>query len=54
LGVKAFILGRLAVTYQRAIGAGNMPVEAISTGETDDRSTFATAAPQRKTWFDGL
>jgi hypothetical protein len=42
------------MTYQRAIGAGNMQVEAISTGETDHRGTFATAAPQWKAWFDGL
>jgi hypothetical protein len=47
-------LGRPAMTYQRAIGAGNMQVEAISTGETDHRGTFATAAQQWKTWFDRL
>ena len=47
-------LGRLAMTYQRAIGAGNMQVDAISTGETNHRGTFATAAPQWKIWFDGL
>ena len=47
-------LGRLAMTYQRAIGAGNMQVEAVTTGATDHRGTYATAAPQWKTWFDGL
>jgi pimeloyl-ACP methyl ester carboxylesterase len=47
-------LGQLAMTYQHAMGAGNMQVEAISTGETDHRGTFATAAPQWKVWFDGL
>jgi hypothetical protein len=31
-----------------------MQVDAISTGETDHRGTFATAAPQWKIWFDGL
>ncbi|QFR32938.1 serine aminopeptidase domain-containing protein [Ancylobacter sp. TS-1] len=46
-------LGQLAQTYQRAIGAGNPAVEAISTGETTHRGTFATAVPQWKAWFDG-
>lgn len=45
-------LGQLAMTYQRAIGAGNMQVEAISTGPTDHRGTYATAVPQWKAWFD--
>ncbi len=45
-------LGRLAMTYQRAIGSGNTAVEALSTGATDHRGTFATAVPQWKTWFD--
>lgn len=47
-------LGQLAMTYQRAIGSGNMKVEAISTGETDHRGTFVQAVPQWKSWFDGL
>lgn len=46
-------LGRLAQTYQRAIGAGNPAVEAVSTGKTTHRGTFATAVPQWKAWFDG-
>lgn len=47
-------LGRLAMTYQHAIGAGNERVEAISTGSTTHRGTFASAVPQWKTWFDAL
>ena len=47
-------LGRLAMTYQRAIGNGNPQVEAVSTGQTSHRGTYATAVPQWKTWFDGL
>ena len=46
-------LGQLAQTYQRAMGAGNLQVEAISTGKTTHRGTFATAVPQWKAWFDG-
>ncbi|MBS9478415.1 alpha/beta hydrolase family protein [Ancylobacter radicis] len=46
-------LGQLAMTYQRAIGAGNMQVEAISTGPTSHRGTYATAVPLWKVWFDG-
>jgi pimeloyl-ACP methyl ester carboxylesterase len=45
-------LGQLAMTYQRAIGSGNPQVEAISTGQTDHRGTFATAVPLWKVWFD--
>ncbi|BAM87301.1 hypothetical protein S58_12910 [Bradyrhizobium oligotrophicum S58] len=45
-------LGRLAMTYQQAIGAGNGKVEAVSTGPTSHRGTFATAVPQWKAWFD--
>ena len=45
-------LGRLAMTYQRAIGNGNERVEAVSTGDTTHRGTFARAVPQWKTWFD--
>jgi pimeloyl-ACP methyl ester carboxylesterase len=47
-------LGQLAMTYQRAIGNGNPAVEAISTGSTTHRGTFATAVPKWKAWFDGL
>ena len=47
-------LGRLAMTYQRAMGSGNSKVEAISTGSTSHRGTFATAVPQWKKWFGGL
>lgn len=47
-------LGRLAMTYQRAIGNGNPQVEAISTGQTSHRGTYASAVPQWKAWFDGL
>ncbi|WP_353813086.1 hypothetical protein [Mesorhizobium sp.] len=47
-------LGRLAMTYQRAIGSGNERVEAISTGDTTHRGTFASAVPQWKVWFDTL
>jgi len=47
-------LGQLVMTYQRGIGSGNKLVEAISTGKTDHRGTYATAVPQWKAWFDGL
>ncbi|MBB3771837.1 pimeloyl-ACP methyl ester carboxylesterase [Angulomicrobium tetraedrale] len=47
-------LGQLAMTYQRAIGAGNTTVEAVSTGPTTHRGTFVRAVPQWKLWFDGL
>ncbi|WP_442881178.1 alpha/beta hydrolase family protein [Bosea sp. (in: a-proteobacteria)] len=43
-------IGRLAMTYQQAIG--NPRVEAISTGETSHRGTFAKAVPEWKAWFD--
>ena len=36
------------------MGAGDIQVEAISTGQTDHRGTFATAASQWKAWFDGF
>jgi hypothetical protein len=42
----------MAMTYQKAMGAGNTKVEAISTGETTHRGTFATAIPEWKLWFD--
>lgn len=47
-------VGRMAMTYQHAMGSGNTNVEAISTGPTTHRGTFATAVPLWKTWFDGL
>jgi pimeloyl-ACP methyl ester carboxylesterase len=47
-------VGKMAMTYQEAMGAGNQTVEAISTGETTHRGTFATAIPAWKLWFDGL
>ncbi|WP_371346963.1 alpha/beta hydrolase family protein [Ancylobacter sp. IITR112] len=46
-------LGQLVQTYQRAMGTGNPAVEAVSTGKTTHRGTFATAVPQWKAWFDG-
>ena len=46
-------LGQLVMTYQRAMGSGNPAVEAISTGQTSHRGTYATAVPQWKAWFDG-
>ena len=45
-------LGQLAMTYQRAMGAGNDRVTAVSTGPTSHRGTFATAVPEWKAWFD--
>ncbi len=47
-------IGQLAATYQHAIGAGNEKVQAISTGPTSHRGTFATAIPEWKKWFDGI
>jgi pimeloyl-ACP methyl ester carboxylesterase len=46
-------LGQLAMTYQRSIGSGNQQVEAVSTGKTSHRGTYATAVPRWKVWFDG-
>lgn len=45
-------IGRLAMDYQRAMGAGNPNVVAISTGNTTHRGTYVKAAAQWKTWFD--
>lgn len=45
-------LGQLPMTYQKALG--NDRVEAISTGDTSHRGTFAKAVPQWKSWFDRL
>ncbi|MEI8277320.1 MAG: prolyl oligopeptidase family serine peptidase [Hyphomicrobiales bacterium] len=47
-------VGQLAMTYQRAMGNGNPVIEAVSTGQTLHRGTYATAVPQWKKWFDGL
>lgn len=47
-------LGRMAMTYQHAIGNGNERVDAISTGKTTHRGTFARSVPQWKAWFDAL
>ncbi|GJE37696.1 alpha/beta hydrolase family protein [Methylobacterium persicinum] len=44
-------LGRLPMAYQKALG--NDRVEAVSTGATSHRGTFARAVPQWKAWFDG-
>lgn len=44
-------IGQLPMTYQKAIG--NDKVEAVPTGDTSHRGTFATAVPQWKAWFDG-
>ena len=45
-------VGKMAMTYQQSIGSGNPNVEAISTGQTTHRGTFATAIPEWKAWFD--
>lgn len=47
-------VGKLAMTYQQAMGDGNPYVTAISTGATNHRSTYAVAAPYWKAWFDSL
>lgn len=44
-------IGQLPMSYQKAIG--NDKVEAVPTGDTSHRGTFATAVPQWKAWFDG-
>lgn len=45
-------IGRAAMDYQQAMG--NEKVEAVTTGNTSHRGTFATAVPHWKSWFDGL
>lgn len=45
-------VGRLGMDFQRAMGAGNPKVEAISTGETTHRGTYIKAVPDWKRWFD--
>ncbi len=47
-------VGRLAMTYQQAVGSGNMGVTAISTGKTTHRGTYAVSVPEWKKWFDSL
>ncbi|WP_208995894.1 alpha/beta hydrolase family protein [Pannonibacter tanglangensis] len=46
-------VAKMAETWQRAMGAGNPMAEAVSTGPTSHRGTFARAVPQWKVWFDG-
>lgn len=43
-------LGQLPMTWQKALG--NDKVEAIPTGPTTHRGTFAKAVPEWKKWFD--
>ncbi|AFL86852.1 hypothetical protein Terro_0511 [Terriglobus roseus DSM 18391] len=45
-------VGQLVKTYQMAMGSGNTVVDAVSTGKTSHRGTYATAVPQWKIWFD--
>lgn len=45
-------IGRAAMDYQQAMG--NEKVNAVTTGNTSHRGTFATAVPQWKSWFDSL
>jgi pimeloyl-ACP methyl ester carboxylesterase len=45
-------IGRMAMTYAQSMGSGNQNVEAVSTGATTHRGTFATAVPHWKSWFD--
>lgn len=45
-------VARMAQNYQSAMGAGNPMAEAVSTGNTSHRGTFARAVPQWKIWFD--
>lgn len=47
-------VGKLAMTYQQAMGNGNPRVTAISTGATNHRATYAVAAPEWKKWFDAF
>jgi len=45
-------VGQMVRNYQMAMGNGNTQVEAVSTGKTSHRGTYATAVPQWKVWFD--
>lgn len=47
-------LGKLAMTWQHAMGSGNLQVTAVSTGDTDHRGTYAASISQWRLWFDGL
>lgn len=47
-------VARMSERYQQAMGRGNPKVEAVSTGQTSHRGTFARAVPHWKAWFDGL
>ncbi|MBX3582361.1 MAG: prolyl oligopeptidase family serine peptidase [Rhizobiaceae bacterium] len=47
-------IGQIAMFYQHAMGSGNTKVEAISTGATSHRGTYAKAAVDWKIWFDGF
>lgn len=47
-------VGKMVMTYQQAIGSGNMNVTAISTGNTNHRGTYAVAVPEWKKWFDSV
>ena len=40
--------------YEAAIAAVRELVEAVSTGQTSHRGTFARAVPEWKIWFDSL
>ncbi|PTM39466.1 prolyl oligopeptidase family serine peptidase [Bosea sp. 124] len=44
-------IGRLPMTWQQALGNVGK-VEAVPTGDTSHRGTFAAAVPQWKSWFD--
>jgi len=47
-------IGQIGMFYQHAMGTGNQKVEAVSTGPTTHRGTYARAAVEWKKWFDGL
>jgi pimeloyl-ACP methyl ester carboxylesterase len=47
-------VAQMAQNYQNAMGAGNPMAQAISTGDTSHRGTFARAVSQWKLWFDGM
>jgi len=46
-------VAQMAQNYQTAMGSGNPMAQAISTGNTSHRGTFARAVSQWKLWFDG-
>jgi len=47
-------LARLAMNYQHAAGRGNHNVQALTTGPTNHRGTFALAVSEWQTWFDSM